>query len=351
MIRTEMEMKIENGVSKRGKKTALFKGFEYWKHRECKDGNVIWRCSKRRSAKCNALIFTKGEVVVKHQEPNHCHEGNLSQSLARRAVGEMKSRLMDNLATPSTSQTAVMNSLPDNVLMALPKRASLSRVLRRFRQKHAGPDGEVMPPIPLDTTFEIPDRFRNFVVFDSGPGDSRILLFGCKELLDGLARAAMWLADGTFKVVPALVFQLYSIHFQLAEGINPAGIYCLLPDKTRHTYDRLLEALVGLIPTAHPTQILTDFESAAMQAFKHRFAGATITGCYFHLSQSILRKVNEVGLKAVYETDNNVREFVRSVAALAHVPVSDVPDAFDQLTETAPNVPHLDEVRTYFKHP
>jgi len=27
-------------------------------------------------------------------------------------------------------------------------------------------------------------------------------LMGCAELLDGLARADLWLADGTFKVVP-----------------------------------------------------------------------------------------------------------------------------------------------------
>lgn len=345
-----MESKIESGVSKRGQKTAIFRGFEYWKHREGKDGYVVWRCCRRRTAKCNATIITKEDIVIKNQEMVHSHEGNLATSLARRAVGEMKSRLMDNLATPSTSQAAVMNSMPDNVLMALPKRSSVSRVLRRYRQKRAGLDGEIMPPLPADTTFEIPERFRDFVMFDSGPGDSRIILFGCTELLDGLARSSFWLADGTFKVVPSLFFQLYSIHFQLAEGVNPAGIYCLLPDKTRKTYDRLLEALVGLIPLAQPTRILTDFESAAMQAFQHRFPGSAITGCYFHLSQSILRKVNEVGLKVAYESDNSVREFLRSFSALAHVPVSDVPEAFDQLTETAPSVPHLDEVRNYFEH-
>lgn len=132
--------------------------------------------------------------------------------------------------------------------------------------------------------------------------------------------------------------------------MNPAGIYRLIPEKTYQTKDRLLEALVHFIPMAQPTPILTDFESAATQAFKLCFPGTTITGCYFHLSQSILRKVSEVRLKVVYETNSNMREFIRSSAALIHVPVSDFPNAFNQLTETAPNIPQLDEVRTYFEH-
>jgi hypothetical protein len=345
-----MNLKVVFGVSKRGGNTVIFRGFEYWKHREMKDGNVVWRCCKNRTMKCKATIITKGEIVVRNQETNHTHQGNAATSLARRAIGEMKSRLADNLSTPSTSQTAVMSSLPDAVLMALPKRSSVSRVLRRYRQKNEGQEGEVLPPIPSDTTFEIPERFRNFVLFDSGPSERRIIILGCTELLDGLARSPLWLADGTFKVVPSIFFQLYTIHFQLTAGVNPAAIYCLLPDKTRQTYDRLLDALVGIIPLAQPTRILTDFESAAVSAFQQSFPRSTISGCYFHLSQSILRKVNEVGLKVVYETDDNVRHYVRSFAALAHVPVDDVADAFDLLAESSPDVPHLDEVITYFEH-
>ena len=55
--------------------------------------------------------------------------------------------------------------------------------------------------------------FADIVVFDSGPGDNRLDLISCHELVDGLARASMWLADGTFKVVPSVFFQLYTIHF------------------------------------------------------------------------------------------------------------------------------------------
>jgi len=115
--------------------------------------------------------------------------------------------------------------------------------------------------------------------------------------LDGLARADIWLAEGTFKVVPSLFFQLYSIHFQFVQGINPAGLYCLLPNITRNTYDRVMEQLKVLIPSAAQSVILTYFESAAMSAFQESYTLARVTGCYFHLCQAVIRKVQQLGKK------------------------------------------------------
>lgn len=129
-------------------------------------------------------------------------------------------------------------------------------------------------------------------------------LLSCGELLDGLTRASLWLADGTLEVVPSIFFQLYTIHFQFVEGINPAALYCLVCGKTRATYDCINEQLL-LIPFAAPTVILPDIESAAMAAFRAKFPNACVTGCYFHLAQSILRKVNEVRLKKEYETSDD----------------------------------------------
>ena len=155
------------------------------------------------------------------------------------------------------------------------------------------------------------------ILFDSGPGDDRIILMGCVELLDGLARAEVWLADGTFKVVPSLYFQLYSIHFSFGSGINLAALYCLLNDKKPESYETILRELKRLVPLAAPRKILVDFERAPMNAFGEAFPDAVVTGCYFHLNQSVVRKKDEVGLKTRYEEDVAVKEFVQSLTSLA----------------------------------
>ena len=71
----------------------------------------------------------------------------------------------------------------------------------------------------------------------------------------------------------------------------------MLPNKTGDTYRRLLSAVTVLIPEAEPDVILLDFEIAAMNAFRATFPNSTVTGCYFHLCQSVLKKTQELGLR------------------------------------------------------
>jgi len=78
-------------------------------------------------------------------------------------------------------------------------------------------------PFQLSQKVCSPESFADIVVFDSDPGDNRLILISCNELLDGLARAPMWLADGTFKVVPSVFFQLYTIHFAFGNGVCPCS--------------------------------------------------------------------------------------------------------------------------------
>lgn len=340
---------IEFGISKRGKKTAIFRNFEYWNYRTNLNGITTWRCCKREQNNCLAKLFTEGDHVVR-QEPDHTHFGNGSISLARKAVGIMKERISQDIATPSSVQASVMVTLNDHVLTALPKRSTLNQCLRRSRNKSRISNNLIFPPIPHDLTFDIPEPFRDFVLYDSGSGDNRIILMGDLELLDGLARSDVWLADGTFKTVPTLYFQLYSIHFQYAEAVNPAAVYCLLPNKTKATYDRMLIEIQRLIPTSAPSVILTDFESAAMSSFGEAFPSASISGCYFHLCQSVLRKVNELGMKIDYESNNDLRIAVRCLPALAYVPSVDVAEAFDLLTESMPRYEKIEELLWYFDH-
>jgi hypothetical protein len=339
------------GASKRGKQTLIFNNFEYWQKRTNAAGQTQWCCTKREMFKCPARLVSVGKRVVGNISPEHTHEGNVATALARQAVGFMKSKMTETVATPSAAQGSVAATLAPAVLMALPKRATLSRALRHHRQQHLhhNADGGY-PPIPTDLTFPVPAKFAPFLLHDSGPGEQRILIFGDNGLLDGLARADIWIADGTFKVVPNLFFQLYTIHFQFVRGINPAALYCLLQNKTRNSYDRVMAVLKQLIPSASPAVILTDFEKAAMSAFADTYPTARVTGCYFHLNQAVLRKVNELGMKASYESDDDIRGMVRCLPALAHVPVDSVEEAFELLAESMPEHEHMNELVSYFEH-
>ena len=95
--------------------------------------------------------------------------------------------------------------------------------------------------------------------------------------------------------------------------------YLLLPNKTEKTYYRMLELLCEET-NAKQDGILADFEKAALNAFSKKFPDANISCCYFHLTQSFNRKMNEVGLKVSYENCPDFNLALRMLPALAHVP-------------------------------
>ena len=83
-----------------------------------------------------------------------------------------------------------------------------------------------------------------------------------------------------------------------------------------------------MIPLSNSEKILFNFKSAAINAFAAACPNARILGCYFHLTQSILRKVNEIGVKSDNESDDNLGIAVRCLFALTTVPSTDAAEAF-----------------------
>ncbi len=71
------------------------------------------RCSQFTSVKCRVTIVTNDVTVVRNENPEHTHDAYASTVLAKRAVGQIKRLLADNLATPSATQATVISSLPE----------------------------------------------------------------------------------------------------------------------------------------------------------------------------------------------------------------------------------------------
>lgn len=107
--------------------------------------------------------------VVEDRQPDHTHDGNMSASLARKAVGEMKKVMIDTTLAPSAVRGRNMTNLDDGVLLALPSRAVMSRTLQREKHRVAKAAGvEPLPAIPTDLSFDMPTQFADMVLYDSG---------------------------------------------------------------------------------------------------------------------------------------------------------------------------------------
>jgi len=91
-------------------------------------------------------------------------------------------------------------------------------------------------------------------------------------------------------------------------------------------------ARVG-IPNITPKTKVTDFELAIKNAALAAYEGVTIRYCFFHLKQSLYRRVQDEGLKTAYNDpdDRTLKEFFHSLLSLGFVPLDYVEAAYDAL--------------------
>ena len=149
---------LEYGFTKRGKRTVLYKGFEFWQHRENIVGQITWRCCHFQSLKCHATIKTAGDHVLSVSN-EHTHEANVATSRARAAVHNMKVKMTESAFTPRAAQAAVVSQLSDEVKMALPDKNTVARCLRRHREACNKTAPSVLPPLPTGINFDVPARY------------------------------------------------------------------------------------------------------------------------------------------------------------------------------------------------
>ncbi|XP_067649026.1 uncharacterized protein [Haliotis asinina] len=172
---------------------------------------------------------------------------------------------------------------------------------------------------------------RRFLAVNSGRED-KILVFATDETLEMAQQANILYMDGTFYSCPGLWHQLYVIHSMAGGKMFPL-MFCLLPDRRRETYTRLFQQLKEVTQDKvgrplSPDVIQVDFEYPAHQAIHAEFPTTAVRGCYFHYSQCVWRKVQDLELVRAYKDNPEVGRLVRRAAALALLPAGNVQDVW-----------------------
>ena len=340
-------------LSKRGKPKFIENGKSFSFEKKSKDGSIeFWKCDVRGTCKAR-LHIRDGRVVRRINQ--HSHPGDASKMEVLRSLTVMRQRAVNTTEQVSQVLAASIENLSQPGRGALPAVSNLKRAIRRKRVMEAA-----APANPLNLAdLVIPEQYlnyerepgvtENFLRYDNGQeaGVARILIFATSLNLQILQRATTWAMDGTFNIAPPLFAQVYTIHAKYLGRSNPL-IFGVLPNKSRAIYDTFLGAVQEITETElQPDIIITDYEMAAIQAAGNAFPNANRRGCYFHLTQSIYRRIKSEGLKARYENEPNFAMQCRMIAALAFVPPANVVAAFETLRDHLPD--DLDPVLDYFE--
>lgn len=170
--------------------------------------------SRYKKLKCPARLIrdvnNQGDNQFKITK-EHIHIGNAVVVGKAVAMQTMKRKAEESLDRGRNVIAKLNENLPVSVAAALPKTKSLSQAIRRRRTNKNIPTA---PTSLMDLI--IPDDLQNigdvrFLLYDSGPGEGRILIFSTDRNLQLLKRADVLSMDGTFDIVPPLFTQLYTM--------------------------------------------------------------------------------------------------------------------------------------------
>lgn len=110
-------------------------------------------------------------------------------------------------------------------------------------------------------------------------------------------------------------------------------VYILAPNKKK-MYEAAFEVIAKEVPQFKPDFIITDFEIGAIHAAQKYFPSASMHACFFHLSQSVWRHIQSIGLQSRYINDADFALNIRKLLALAFIPAEDIAKHFSELVQS-----------------
>ncbi|XP_043267660.1 uncharacterized protein [Venturia canescens] len=341
-------MSLEFVKSEKGQIRLLLNGFLYHKDSYYMNtDSTYWRCIHQREKHCTGRVITSQDKIVKIVDHNHSAEASFI--VKEKVVENLKHSALNTTLSSHKLISNVAADMSDSVIALMPSTSSLKRTLRNIRHEN-----ENHPSNPLHRKdFILPQYFcetekkADFLLYDKGAVENRMLIFGTQENLQLLASAEHWYADGTFDSCPSIFAQLYTIHANIENRIVPL-VYALLPGKSEVVYREMLDQLINIQADLSPSTVLIDMERAAVQAFLGTFPDVSIRFCNFHFNQSVYRKVMTYNLKSVYDTDEIFAKKIKLLAALAFVPIDNVENLFDRIVDEVFQNPEKDEENFLF---
>ena len=117
-----------------------------------------------------------------------------------------------------------------------------------------------------------------FLVKNLNIGDEKVLIFTTFNNVNHLSRSSFWIMDGTFKTVPTIFKQLYTIHGSVGSNKNSQImplVFSLMSSKSMEYYQALFQNLINFGDEhdidLQPQFVLTDFKAASINAVHVEF--------------------------------------------------------------------------------
>ncbi|KZR99283.1 Uncharacterized protein APZ42_004910 [Daphnia magna] len=140
-------------------------------------------------------------------------------------------------------------------------------------------------------------------------------------------------SDGTFKTIPNLFYELFTLHV-LAYGKSFPVSYVLMSNKTAELYRMAIDRILQILQEVNPGDnfevevLISDFELTIMGTMQQAFPNARSRGCWFHYAQAVYRRAYKEGLQRAYRSGGVIRSIVKKLIFLALLPLNRAYEGF-----------------------
>ena len=312
-----------------------------------------WECTKRKAFSCNGKVITDFQILTIISFKDHNHLPDLTAIKCAKVHTNMKENALQGRGNTRQIVLDAMVPLSQDEQIAMGEMETIKRRIRRYRCAGRPNEPRSLQDLKIEGewAFTKGPNPQNFLLHDNGINSrNRILIFGTDEGFLHLAESEIWYMDGTFSCAPNLFQQIYIIRAPLGESAVTC-VYAFLTGKSQEIYEEMLQAIIdegndrGIQMNVNMT--MTDFEIAMMNAIRNKLGHhIKIKACFYHLTQSTFRKIQELGLTSLYINDRNVRHVCGMIDGLAFVPLNRVSDGMQYIKNNAPA--ELQELIDYF---
>lgn len=159
-------------------------------------------------------------------------------------------------------------------------------------------------------------------------------IFSSATQLTLLSTAKTIFFDATFKVVPILFYQLFTVFVPDAGYVFPV-LFALMSRKTTQLYTAVFAKIRELVPLFHPERVMADYEEASVSGFKNVYGNEfQVGGCWFHFSQAIMKKSKKLGLTPHWNNHASVKKCIRCVMCLPLLPSASIAEALVEVQQS-----------------
>uniref|UniRef100_A0A0L8G2X7 FLYWCH-type domain-containing protein n=1 Tax=Octopus bimaculoides TaxID=37653 RepID=A0A0L8G2X7_OCTBM len=242
--------------SEKGKPVLKIEGFVFVKDKQI-GTKIYWKCNKFASyCKYHAITNYSEVVKVSHE---HNHSGDSVNIEVRTYINRVKQEAKETCDSPHYIVSTAGLQLSGNLVQSLPAISTIKRTIHSVRQKERS--GLANPIHRREIIFTDEQTKTNkgeqFLLYDSGPGHDRMLIFTTQNNLSILASSEHLQVDGTFKTVTQLFEQLYTVH-AVKNNFTIPIVYALLPHKKADTYRKLFAKIKSMLVYQELTMPLKD---------------------------------------------------------------------------------------------